>query len=317
MSATVRQSTTGYLWSEVTVDDAGQHQVHRRPGPLRETRVYPDPVVLQMLSALSVPDVVFGIAVRDGTAEHHQVPGPSSLALLIRGGLPASAAAPMAGALGRALRAVHRCDVDPERRPAAPAGALRMSRWLREGTGPGELPDVHRQFRALVGPSSVDRMLRWIDVLSRPPRPLCGLHGGAGLLLGAAGSGALYPDPVSGAVTVLVGGEIASGHPAWDLGWMIGEQLERRTVVVDDGPRIDPGSDPMTAALLDGYGPHDGSIVCRAAVVRWLTHLHDYAGYVGGNADLPRRLALLAPLVADPSRVLQCPAPTGRAPVTR
>ena len=288
----LRRTETGYQRTVTSVADR-RVVVRRGPGPLREDRLTWSPEAGHGVAAREVAGVRWSLphAPDPEGGWAYDVPGEASAATLLLAGMPVTGVTRMVAPLGAALRAVH--DLAPGDLPA-PAGWRRLARWLESGRGPGCAGRLH------------ESVLR-AEPLQRRARQLLGDLAATErvLALGAPGTNTVYPAPDGDHVVVLVTDEVAAAPAAWDLGWVLGEFLE---LANDPGVVTTPRSlvgHPLAEAVLARYGAGvDRGLVSRAAVLRWLVHLHDFAAYVGWADDLDARVHRVAELAADPDGVL-------------
>ncbi|MDA0635547.1 hypothetical protein OUY22_19180, partial [Nonomuraea sp. MCN248] len=115
------------------------------------------------------------------------------------------------------------------------------------------------------------------------------------LLHGAPSLGSLLPVTAERPGALLTGDDLSAGTPEGDVGWLAGELVEFRALA----DRLPAGSpfdyDALIRALLDGYdAPLDLAAVGRAAAVRFLCHVHDFAAYVKWHELLGDYLKLVA-----------------------
>lgn len=291
----LRTAETGYQRTVTSELDTGI-VVRRGPGPLREDPLSWSADVGEQVAAQEVSGVRWSLPRAPDAAGgwEYAVPGEASAATLLLAGMPVSALVRMIGPLGAALRAVHALPAGD--RPA-PAGRRRLQRWLETGQGPGAAARLHE---VVLGAGTLEhRAHQFLHALDAAP---------AVLSLGAPGTNTVYPDPSGGQVVVLVTDEVSAAPVGWDLGWVLGELLEiANDPSVVKTPRSLVGN-PLAEAVLAHYGEEiDRALVSRAAVLRWLVHLHDYAAYVDWVDDLEARVLRVAELAADPDTVLGAP----------
>lgn len=226
----------------------------------------------------------------------YELPGAFSAARLLRmpdPQVPGLVTEALRGT-GHLLAALHALGpATPTTPPSGPPGGVRrLTRWLSRGEGPGAAGRLHRAFVRRLGEVRRRRAVEAGD---------WGGWSGRGVLLhGAPGLGVLVPAPYPGRGALLTGEELALGTPEFDLGWLLGELAELRAAArlgLGGAPAHDYA--PLARALLDGYGPAHPAPLARAALLRILTHVHDYAAYVGWHDDLASYLDLLADLVDD------------------
>ncbi|GAA2794046.1 hypothetical protein GCM10010452_22900 [Crossiella cryophila] len=185
-------------------------------------------------------------------------------------------------AVGRSLRVLHD---SPGAVSATAPGPARLLRWL---DGDSEL---RTRAAAVWGTQRLDTVRYWCSWAARPGTLI---HGGVSLA-------SIVPPLTAGRVGLFSGPELATGPAELDLGWLLGELLElreqERLGVLAGVPH---DCRRLAEAFLRGYGPDfDAAATCRAAVLRFLTHLHDHAVYVGVNDQLPRYLTLAADLIDE------------------
>ncbi|MEU6313485.1 hypothetical protein [Streptomyces sp. NPDC047014] len=257
------------------------------PGPLRAPAAH-------LLPALP----------EDSGAALLTAPEPAGAGLLHRTGGPASAAAwlrdfrPQArtlvahslAAAARALRALHSVPLPPEAQSPAgpPPGLGRLRDWARGG---GELRE-----RALAhwGAARLERLLGWADELA-PEHPAG--PAGRSLVHGWASLGALVPPLSRGRVALLTGEDLGLGRPELDLGWLLGELVELAWAT----PHQEPAD--LQRLLLAAYGPGpDPALAGRAAVLRIVTHMQDFAAYRGWDDELLGYIAFTAELIDEEGR---------------
>lgn len=279
----VRRTETGYAISTTHTALEG-FVVRRRPGRLRADPLAPAP--------RATPDApAKDVAWSPGPGGDHAIPGPASAATLLLAGLPAPAVTRMVAPAGAALAAAARQKA-PYRPP--PAGLRRLRRWLDARPTPGHEPCTDSlRLRGLVERAGVaPRLKEWTAEI---------LDAAASYSLGAPGLLTLYPDPDGSRTVVLVTDEVSAAPAVWDLGWLTGELLELRNDP-DHEPRPQPvEEDPIVQAILERYGalaplPAPDALA-RAALLRWVIHLHDFASYVAWDDQLPRRLERIAELM--------------------
>ena len=305
---TLRETSTGYLTTTLTRTATGEHTVVRRPGADRPHRDEPSEADLAQVARAAGASSRVSPGVRVGEAWQHTVPGPASLALLLSAGMRAEPLERVAAALGTTLAAVH------SRTPAPtfpePSGLSRLRAWSLVGPRDDDTRDTRYTRdtrRALdtvaeaLGADGLDTLLRDLDTEGAP----------AATLLGAPGSQTVHPDPAGGPATVLVTDEVASGAPSWDLGWFVGELVERATTSTGDPETLARASRALLGAYARVAEPVDPHHVAAAAAARVLVHVHDYATYVGWDASLAGRARSAAGLRpgVDPALVERWCAP--------
>ncbi|MGV2917610.1 phosphotransferase [Streptomyces alfalfae] len=231
-----------------------------------------------------------------GTLHYHALPGAETVAKAsVEPGCtlsPVNVAAALLGA-GEALRLLHATmpTTDVGRRIPGPT---RLAAWMRDGQGPRSAPALHPIMLRYLGGARWDRALAWCAALDEPSPGEVFLHGAPSL-------GSIVVGRKPSRAALLMGEDITRGPADFDLGWLLGEFVEWRMVLDHPvrGRRMDQELYRATvAALLDGYGPQDDPQTAgRAAVLRLLTHVHDFAAYVGWHPELLDYVAKIAELI--------------------
>ncbi|MFD5315750.1 hypothetical protein [Streptomyces sp. NPDC127098] len=306
---------TGFLLTRIEREANGWYRWSRWPGPLRPTPFTPLPpalpTALNDLPAMPVRPVLGRPA---GDRRDYRAPRDRALAaeLFDAAGLfapPAEDRWPrlwqvLAGA-GALLRRLHE-DLPPALPARPPCGAARLASWLRTGQGPGAAPRLHAATIDRLGRQRLGRAQDWCRDLDVPAPD-------AVLLVGAT-TGSLVAGAEGRPGALLIGEELASGSPEYDVGWLLGELAELRLL-----PLARTGSHRAAAAceegarhLLRGYGDNrlGPEPLGRVATLRILTHAHDYAAYAGWTAEFPDYLDVIAGLIdADGTPALPAPPP--------
>ncbi|WP_222192514.1 hypothetical protein [Modestobacter italicus] len=296
----VRSTETGHLRTTTRrADSAPGFVLHRAAGPLRQHELQLPAELAARVAGLPVDGLVWSPGRPAGDGLEHAVPGEASVATLVLAGMPLPAVARMVAPVGAALAAVHAL---PATSGAAPSGLRRLEAWLHTGQGPGDAARLHALLADVPGLTA--RLRDWVDDLRTAP---------ARLALGAPGMNTLYPDPAGDRTAVLVTDELADAAPEWDLGWLLGELLELANDPHRTAAPVPLEGHPVAEVVLAGHrgadrqGPGaalDRGRLSRAAVLRWVVHLHDYVAYVDWAEDLPARLQRVGLLAADPDRLL-------------
>ncbi|WP_158685036.1 hypothetical protein [Streptomyces sp. LaPpAH-108] len=234
----------------------------------------------------------------------YDVPGVFSAARLLRmpdPAVPALVAEALRGT-GRLLALLHRAaPVGVADGP--PPGVRRLRRWLRTGDGPGAAPRLYEALAARLG----ERRWRRAGELGDWT-----VWEGGTPLHGAPGLGGLVPSPYLGRAALLTGEELATGIPEFDVGWLLGELAELRAAArLGLGGAAPHDYAALARAVHEGYGSAapDGLVrtaLGGAAVLRVLTHVHDFAAYVGWHDDLTAYLELLADLLDSDGAAATC-----------
>ncbi|MFF4221018.1 hypothetical protein [Streptomyces nondiastaticus] len=309
------------LADEVRLDDAGdlvaeyvtglQHtRVHRsvRDGFLwwhRPGALHPGPLAAP--AAAAVPDLsgvpgaaLLATPVPAGGGLLHRAPGAVSVVTWLADPRPGARrlAAHALAAAGRALRVLHGTPVPPGL-PAGPPAALRRMRAWADGRD-GLLPGAARLREAALaawGTERLDRVRTWWEEATAPAAPAL-IHGGASL-------GALVPPLHRGRTALLTGEDLAAGSPALDLGWLLGDLAELAwSQGRNSGPVPSEGPD-LRHVLLAGYGYGPGARpedLGRAAVLRVVTHMQDFAAYCDWTEELHDYIAFTAELIDEEGR---------------
>ncbi|MFF4356309.1 hypothetical protein [Streptomyces sp. NPDC001604] len=257
-----------------------------RPVPL----VGPGPQARRRLASLRSGTVRVGLPEEAPGALQYTVHGADSAAKLLWAELTPAHRDRLSVALhdtGRLLRTLH--DVPDRGTPpgelsgrSGPPGPARLAAWMDTGRGPRAARELHGVLRASFGPRRWETVRSWCAASAEP--------GPADVLLhGAPSTGSLIvgdPGLPAADSVLLTGEELAPGSPAFDLGWLLGEFLELR-MTADRKGTSRPLLTELPTALLDGYGtPDDLLAVGRAAVLRIVTHAHDFAAYLGWHPEL-------------------------------
>ncbi|MFD5516220.1 hypothetical protein [Streptomyces sp. NPDC127066] len=331
---------TGYLTTRI-LRDGPAYVWCRAPGPARTGGFTPvPPAVRDALAALPAEGagIVLGEEATEGPGDGDGTGGAGAAERRYRVGSAYSLghvlgnhqAAPHQWAAlprlmhqaGRTLRRVH------ERLPAAtvadpPRGTRRLAGWLAGRAGPGGAGRLHREARSRLGAHRLERAAQWCAAFDSPDERGVFLLGGPGLA-------SVVPDPAGAGCLILAGEELARGPAAYDLGWTLGELAEFRLLhFARGGPAVEELAAHCAeagGALLRGYagagGPGgtgaDRDATARAAVLRMLTHAHDYAAFVDWTDQLTQYLDLLADLIDHPATAVGDLAhePTGHRPAT-
>lgn len=287
----LRETATGYLTTTLTVSAGGEHTLVRRAGADRPQRPAPSSAHLAQVAQ------AVGSACRTSPGQslgggwRHPVPGPASLAPLLTAGMLDAPLLRLCGSVGTLLAEVHA--TAPREPLDEPSGLGRLRAWSAAGPrAAGQALDVVADE---LGADGLAALLADLDTAAAGTR--------ATTLLGAPGSQAVYPDPGGGPPTVLVTDEMACGAPAWDLGWFVGELVERSLGAPDAGDALERAARQLLRAHAETAGTQTSpQHVADAAAARILVHVHDYASYVGWHDSLRERVQTVARLRAAPGR---------------
>ncbi|WP_214409109.1 aminoglycoside phosphotransferase family protein [Sphaerisporangium fuscum] len=321
MSEVVEDFGTGFLRTTIVRCDEGGYRWIRRPGPghggpLRE----PDPAVLAAVRPVAAGPVslTFGEPVDGGGMAYRTTQARSLAGMFLRHGrnpgepdlerIAADTLVETAAALAR-LHAVPL----PRAGMPSPEGPRRLLSWLRGGDGDAGPAQFRRHAAEILGRDRMALAGAWCE----PSR-----EGRRVLLHGAPSAGILLPLIAHRDGGLLTGEDLGAGPPESDAGWLIGELVEFRELArsrqARQGSRGGVGTagfDALIRCVLDGYGGVlDAHAVGRQAAVRFLTHAHDFATYVGWHEMLLETLRLVAGVIdaADDGRLLPSPAGVSR-----
>lgn len=297
----LRETETGYLATTLTVSAGGEHTLVRRAGSDRPQRPVPSSAHLAQVARAVGSACRTSAGQSRGAGWHHPVPGPASLAPLLTAGMREAPLLGLCGSVGTALAEVHA--TAPQEPLDEPSGLGRLRSWSAAGPrAAGRALDV---VAAELGADGLGALLADLDAAAASTP--------AATLLGAPGSQAVYPDPDGGPPTVLVTDEIACGPPAWDLGWFVGELVERSLGAPGAGDALEQAARHLLRAHAETAGaPTAPQDVADAAAARILVHVHDYASYVGWHDSLRERVQAVARLRTPPGH--GSAAVTGRGP---
>ncbi|WP_066371478.1 hypothetical protein [Herbidospora mongoliensis] len=296
MSRVITSFATGYLRTTVTRDDDGTYLWTRRPGADRNGQIrVPHPLLHAAVAsaptgrvALTLPEPAEGGV----TYRVRRFPPVATLFLGLAGEVPElmRVAGDTLAATALTLAALHAVPVPDVEVAAVPVGVRRLLNWLRGGRGPRGAAELHRRAHVVLGRDRLDLVESW-----------CAIVGGRRVLLhGAPGHGILLPvgDDPADAGALLIGEDLAAGPPEFDLGWLIGELVEFGHAGVKPGPLGRADYDALVHRLLDAYpAPLDRAAVGRVALLRFLTHTHDFSAYMGWHDTLDDYLSVLAGVI--------------------
>ena len=310
---------TGLVETVVRRAPDGRWVWHRRAGALAGAPLGRPPGSLaRLLVAASDAATRFELPARPG--HRYLAGGYRSLAQLLVEDQEAAARCVGAGALhhlGAGLGRLHRTTVPAADLAALPAGVTavrpcppRVPSWLDgdpqpgvPAAGPGAAQRLRRLLDDRLGHRRVDRLRSWA-LESAVHRPVV-VHGAPSLgvvVPPGAGSG--------GPLTLFAGETVRLGLPADDVGWVLGELAELHWAAGHLHPGRPLGQPVFPAAaeqLLRGWaagaGPDVGGLdagrVARTATLRTLTHVHDFAAYVGWPPEMEQYVDRLAELVDE------------------
>lgn len=285
--------STGFLHG-LAFRTGGRYRWVRYPGRFRADPFTPvPPQVRQAVDALPTLPVQPVVAVARCDSREYLVAGAASVGALLATPPRAEDWVRLVALLkgvGELLRALHRA-VPPATGAGPPAGMRRLSAWLRTGGGPGAAARLHDAALRRLGSTRMERLRDWCaEVTAAEGGFLCG-----------ATTGSLVPGDALGVGQLLMGEELGRGPAECDLGWLVGEFTEFRLLHFTP-PKYQIHACGCAAAvrgLLRGYGERlDRDVMARVAVLRVLTHAHDFAAYVGWTDQLTSYLDLVAGLEA-------------------
>ncbi|MGW0587114.1 hypothetical protein [Streptosporangium sp. NPDC002607] len=308
MSKVVESFGTGFVLTTIVKHDDGDYRWTRRPGPHRGGAIRtPDPTVLAAVRA--VPRGRVGLTVpepKEGAGVTYRTGQARSIAAILLGLRPGAekfdieqVAMDTLVETGTTLARLHTVPV-PQADLPSPAGPQRLLSWLRSGQGPTAAPELHSHATGILGHDRISTVEAWCV----PPS-----EGRHVLLHGAPGHGILLPLTQDQDGCLLTGEDLSAGPPEFDVGWLIGELVEFRETFQQPGHNTFPALDydALIGCVLDGYNaPLDLAAVGRAAALRFLTHTHDFAAYVGWHDVLADYLKIVADAIdaADAGQLL-------------
>lgn len=286
----IDQFATGYQRTEVYQSPQHAFRWVRTPGTDRCTPpATPGSDAAGALAPLRAGSVRLSMPRAIGGTLHYTAPGAASVAKLLLGAVTAGDRrwlAPILHETGRLLRMLHtdtRSSLAPRTGPPGPA---RLAAWMDSGTGPRAAGLLHSEMHRGLGTERWMIVRAWCRSLTATPAQECLLHG-------AVSTGSLIPGTGPGEAVLLAGEEIARGPAEFDVGWLLGEFLEFRLIAAHEGHAM-PLLTELPAVFLSGYKtPPARSAIGRAAVLRVMTHAHDFAAYVGWHPQLALFIAAL------------------------
>ncbi|WP_406218926.1 hypothetical protein [Streptomyces decoyicus] len=254
----------------------------RRPGADRSTAMEaPDPATGRLLTSLAPSTVQLSLPVAKNGGMHYTAPAAVSVAMLLWADVSPTAHTRLAAALegtGGLLRLIH-TRTPPLDGRTGPSGPARLSSWMDSGAGPRSAATLHRDLRRKLGERRWTTVRDWCEELTL--RRSCDV-----LLHGAPSTGSLIPGPQGDDGVLLTGEDINRGSATFDIGWLLGEFLELRMTAQHHGA-AKPWLAELPRALMAGYGPAGSdTAIGRAAVLRVMTHAHDFSAYVGWHSEL-------------------------------
>lgn len=217
--------------------------------------------------------------------------GAQSLAkwLRVEDGDAAVTAVTAIDALMPALATLHG---QPSPRPSTSPGLTRLTSWLDDTAtvGPdqaGAAARLRRLAKNRWGDTGLRQMADWAQELACQAAPV---HGNFS-------AGVIVPATTAGRTVVLAEPVRYTGAPELDLGWILGELIEHRTL--RPGRAHAERSRSLQATVLRAYpGGWHPELVAIAATLRIATHARDFATLVGWSPALPLYLELCRGLIA-------------------
>ncbi|MGW6909297.1 hypothetical protein [Streptomyces sp. NPDC054940] len=287
----VAEFGTGLQVTRVTPTSDGRYEWWQGPGARR-----PDPPAVPFVSY--VPHHTSGARLvvprPSGHGLAYLADGPYSAAAWLRDPRPQARrlVAHALAATGAALRELH---TTPAPTADVPPALVRLRSFV---DGRDAAPPAVRRLREhavrVWGPARLDLLHAWCAELTAPGDP------GPALVHGFASLGALIPPLHRGPVALLTGEDLGAGRPELDLGWLLGDLAELAWAVPVFGD--DPGPD-LPGVLLDAYGAGaDREWAARAAVLRIVAHMRDFAAYCDWSDELTDYTAFIADLIDEEGR---------------
>jgi hypothetical protein len=295
VATVVRRFGTGYLRTTVIHEDGGGGYLWiRQPGADRATIGRPDPVVREVIGrvhcgpvALTLPEpdpeweqrgaVAYRVSARSVVAEA-LITGSGDVTAILRNAI-------------RTLAALHSTAPNSDRlgvRLPTPSGPRRLLAWLQTGKGTRSAARLRAEARSIMGVRRLETAIGWCEEL---------LTGRGVLLHGAPGTGSLVLAGPAGSGCLLTGEDLAVGPAEVDFGWLIGELVEFR----ETGTH--PDIDRLVAVAVEGCPSDvDLALLGQSAAIRYLTHIRDFAAYVGWQDRLRVSLRRLAAVVDTAER---------------
>lgn len=197
-------------------------------------------------------------------------------------------------AVGRSLAGLH-ADVSVTGAETGPPALSRVIRWMSTAQGPRGAAALHEVLHTHLGAAQWRRILDWCQEFAEPGRA------DSVLLHGAPSLGSMILASETAADCLLTGEEVSRGPAGYDVGWLVGEFLEWDMMASAPGNTAERAAARYAGrALLGGYGAlPDTTVVSRAAVLRVLTHAHDFAAYRGWHPELMHYARSLSRLVDE------------------
>jgi hypothetical protein len=293
-SLLVDSFATGYQRTSIYRLANGSFLWARSPGADRPVPLTgPGPLARHRLASLRSADVRVALPDHAPGALHYTTHGADSVARLLWTDLTPARRDRLITTLqgiGRLLRALH----SPPNAGAPPGdvsgrtgppGPTRLAAWMDTGAGPRAAQHLHGVLRTRFGPRRWATVRSWCAALAEPEPVDVLLHGAPSTGSIVVGDDGAFRPAATDSV-LLTGEDLAPGPAAFDLGWLLGEFLElRMTAAAQRLAR--PLLVELPEALLDGYGTVGDPLAAgRAAVLRIVTHAHDFAAYMGWHPEL-------------------------------
>ncbi|GAA2003844.1 hypothetical protein GCM10009799_33750 [Nocardiopsis rhodophaea] len=294
MTRVIAEYGTAFMHTQVTELGGGAFAWSRTPGPANPAGGTPlSPAAREAAHDTDDAGVSLVLPERRNGSLRYILPAPFSSARHLHSTDERALSAVVEGlrATGITLRRLHR-RAPPPRAATVPPGLRRLAAWLDGAERPTAAIRLRSRARRRLGSARLERVRQWCECVGTPDSVLSFLHGEPSL-----GRLVLAETPASGGM--LVENEFTRGPAAFDLGWLIGELVELDLAAAQGlgtARRLDYGK--AARAFTNGYGELPEPLVLdRSAALRVLTHVHDYAAYVGWHEDLEGYVEILAELI--------------------
>lgn len=258
----------------------------------------PHPSLLTVLESLNTrcTGARYVLPRPNGDTLRYAAPGASSTADLLLSHKPQAETRGVGSLLehlGMLLRALHTAPVAAiDAASDMPLTWLRLSAWM-DSPPPGPPAVLHARLRQAFGTQRWQMLTSWMEGLRSRPRVL--LHGNPSL-------GLLVPSESDEPDALITGEELGLGSWQQDVGWVLGELHELRSLSVRlPLPVADHATwDSLAKRFSEGYGLLPDPSVHRAAALRTLLHLHDFCVFVTwDDTEIVRYTTLISHLVDE------------------
>lgn len=298
MRRLVEEFGTGYQRTAIYRTDSGYLWV-RSPGPDRPGGMAePGPDLRAVLTAHTPRGMTLRLAEKVDESLVYEVQGRQTAARVAFGWRDGADArerlASAAHAVGHSLAGLH-ADVPATATETSPPALSRVIRWMSTEQGPQGAAALHGVLHTHLGPARWRQVLSWCQEFAEPG------DADTVLLHGAPSLGSVILASEGSADCLLTGEEVSRGLAGYDVGWLLGEILEwDMTASAPEDTAERAAARRVGRALLGGYGAlPDRTVVSRAAVLRILTHAHDFAAYRGWHPELMQYARSLSRLVDE------------------